>query len=678
MSSSSQQNRVKMEKGRRHINETIKPNLAITIQNLRILKILLEIHLIKYRVENKSGNNKKSFSVSKRMKFQRKMNNSQNLLEDQEKERVKCTLCHKTYQRESGLKAHIKKVHGLEELPQMNASVVNESAFEPAMTSTAEDCLDAVKKEEVGESRPDKRKRSTDSEDSLEDEFKEGEDTSENVESAKKAREARKKVREQLMVERELEMGFPEEEDEDEKDVTVKAGPSNQEPSTQDINDGLAEAIKKQEVTQVFEEPSQNSSDDGKEVAKLEVEVKNLKRMLANKDSKVLDLQVKLNDVKDQVDAKDRLLAIKDSKVMDLQVKLSEANDQLDAKDRLIKEKREVIKIKDEEIQDLEREAQEFNNRLKISPLKETLKANGIKAERKIKEQANKIKALETKVKNAENKKAPELEKLQRQVSEQLERAEHYTEEEVRLLNIIANLRKKIPCPAMPNCDQGKKCQHAHNLKYAKAEVNYEIPCFHFNKGWCKWDNEKDCGFAHRKAQVKPQNPNNRGQGQSSQAQGGGSYLDSYEDEDASIQEITPRANYARMATNNRPPSAKRSRRSMDYSGNSCATDRLPAPVPAVSREEYEGLNNNSGKGKVSGNGRGAQGMRSDLVTPSSSGSRSGPRQRGRSAGRYNSPRGRYQREEEEHPRDRWDRISDGRFREGGRRGSSSSGGRRW
>ena len=59
----------------------------------------------------------------------------------------------------------------------------------------------------------------------------------------------------------------------------------------------------------------------------------------------------------------------------------------MDLKDRKIKEMREIIKVKNGEIKDLVEEVKSFNDKLKNSPLKEELKANGKKADAKIQQQ---------------------------------------------------------------------------------------------------------------------------------------------------------------------------------------------------------------------------------------------------------------------------------------------------
>ena len=106
---------------------------------------------------------------------------------------------------------------------------------------------------------------------------------------------------------------------------------------------------------------------------------------------------------------------------------------------------------------------------------------------------------LEAQAKKMATNSKPEVEKLKRQAQELLTRAEHHAREEMKHLNTIASLRKKIPCGDLPDCEQGKKCAYSHVVKYMKAEVGKMkmIPCVHFLNGRCKFQNEDDCRYAH-------------------------------------------------------------------------------------------------------------------------------------------------------------------------------------
>lgn len=533
---------------------------------------------------------------------------------------LKCGYCEKTYSRESWLKAHMKKIHGVEEADALDGLDVTE--WEPTATSTAENFtvkeeddtpVDPVEPYPMIKDLPKitermlarKRARSSTDEEDLG-----------SLESARKAKENRLAMREQLQIERDLQLGYDGLDD-------VEDG---QGPSTQSINAGLKESLKDAEST-VFGDVSGNVSIEvgvGQALVDMDGEIKSLKALLSNKETKIVDLEVKV----------------------------SEINDQMDAKDRVIKELREVVKLKNGEINDLVKEVKDFNDRLKNSPLKEELKANSRKAEWKIKQQAERIKGLELQVKKEAAKMKPELEKLKKQAQDQLTRAEHYTREELRHLNTIAALRKKIPCNDMPGCEQGKKCAYSHVLQYAKPDLDKlkMIPCVHFMNGRCKFQNEDDCKYAHpRNGTIELDDDNEDGH-VSRHHQTQESVVSARSE---SAKEVSRRPSFSRMNDFQRPysssshgsgskPSAKRFKLVDDYSsGNSCATDKFPEPVPSLPlnlrkrtrsearwnnfAKEHSGPNNN--KEKFSGNGRGAQGKRSPLAAPEQRrGSRGTPR----------------------------------------------------
>ena len=587
---------------------------------------------------------------------------------------LKCGFCEKTYSRESWLKAHMKKIHGVEGAEGLDGLDVTE--WEPAATSTAENF--AVKEEEedapvdpvepypmikdlpkITEKMAEKKMMSKKRMRSSTDEEDIG-----NLESARKAKENRLAMREQLQIERDLQMGY---------DGLDDVG-DGQGQSTQSINAGLRETLKEAENT-VFGDISGNVSVEvgvGQALVDLDVENKSLKKLLGNKETKIVDLEVKV----------------------------SEINDQMDAKDRVVKELREVVKLKNGEINDLVKEVEGFNVRLKRSPLKEELKANSLKAEWKIKQQAERIKNLEQQLKKESAKARPEIEKLKKQSLDQLTRAEHYTREEVRHLNTIASLRKKIPCGDLPGCEQGKKCAYSHILKYAKPDTGKLklIPCVHFMNGRCKFQNEEDCKYAHpRNGTIELEDEDDNEGGHSSR------YQQQLQESVASARsesakELSRRPSFSRMSFHKpysnssqgsgSKPSAKRFKLVDDYSsGNSCATDKFPEPVPSLPlnmrkrtrseaswnnwAHEHSGPNNN--KEKVSGNGRGAQGKRSPLMVPDQRrGSRGTPRgtprgpprpsypSRGSSQDkrRYSPPRHSSYRERSEDVRGSWNQES--------------------
>ena len=555
-----------------------------------------------------------------------------------------CTLCDKGYKREVYLKMHMRKIHGIENSVMEDLDRLDETDFMPGATSTAEDF--SVKQEGerdeggypmITDKPIEERKKRPRSPSSSEVE------EVEDLATAKKAKEGRMAMREQMNIERELQMGY-------DADQEPSAG-----PSTQEINEGLAKVLKEQEETLV-EEPSQlegniSESTSGR-IIDLDLEVTTLKRQLANKETAL----------------------------MDARIRLSEANDTIDGADRVVREMREVIKLKNAEIQDLVKDAKEFNDRLKKSPLKEELKANTLKAENKIKQQANHIKNLETQLKKANTNSRPEVEKLKKQAQDLLTRSEHYTREEMRHLNSIAALKKKIPCGDMPECDQGKKCPNSHVLRYAKPETEKMkmVPCIHYLNGRCKFQNADDCRYAH----VRPEGSNRTIEIGDDEVFRTNHHRDTVTSaRSESIMEVSGGPSFSRMAANLRPsgsghsghsgsgskPPAKRYKLVEDYdSGNSYATDKFPDPVPAQSNNSYwdnkrqssryvslatEYINNN---GKNSGNAKGAQGKRSSQGAPSSTrGSRDSPRME---RGRYQSARPAY-RERSEENRGSWEKV---------------------
>ncbi len=98
------------------------------------------------------------------------------------------------------------------------------------------------------------------------------------------------------------------------------------------------------------------------------------------------------------------------------------------------------------------------------------------------------------------------------------------------------------------------------------------------------------------------------------------------------------------------------------YEENSYASSSFPEPVPSThDRRQMYSRSNSLNNNKEAGNAKGVQGMRPDLAAPRP---RSGSR--GRSMGRFNSPRGgRRMLEDDRYPqyqletRNRWDRLSE-------------------
>ena len=119
-------------KGRRRKKKSTKPmthqqQLARAVQTLEKIRhlqtsldILTECLTRKRRSQN--------FSISNRIRFQRKMSqnsqHSQNLMGSNSSENLlKCTMCAQTYKRETGLKSHMKKVHGLEDVTGLESTL---------------------------------------------------------------------------------------------------------------------------------------------------------------------------------------------------------------------------------------------------------------------------------------------------------------------------------------------------------------------------------------------------------------------------------------------------------------------------------------------------------------------------------------------------------------------------
>ena len=573
---------------------------------------------------------------------------------------VKCVLCDKGYKRDFYLKMHMKKIHGIEDAVIDELDDLDATDFRPRATSTAEDFT--VKQEERDEmgypmitDKPieAKRKRARSSSE---------EEMVENLETAKKAKESRVAMREQMNLERELQMGF------DDPEAEENGIPG---PSTQEINDGIAQTLRDQENT-VVEDPAQFSGNLSDSM------------LTSGRCQAIIDMDKEIITLK-------KVVVNKESAIMDMKIRVSEANDQLDAKDRVIKEMREIIKIKNGEIDDLVKEAKEFNDKLKRSPLKEELKANSLKAEVKIRQQANHIRTLEAQAKKMATNSKPEVEKLKRQAQELLTRAEHQAREEMKHLNTIASLRKKIPCGDLPDCEQGKKCAYSHVVKYMKAEVGKMkmIPCVHFLNGRCKFQNEDDCRYAH----VWPMGKNGTIELEDDEVFRANPHRDTVTSaRSASVMEVSGRTSFSRMASHARQsgsgqsgsgskPPAKRYKLVEDYeSGNSYATDKFPEPVPAQ-RSSYRDnrkpsnhyqINNN---GKNTGNAKGALGKRSSQEAPEPRrGSRGTPRM---DSGRYNSPRQSFrERERSSDGQGQWEQVKP-RRRES--RGSRGAGGKfRW
>ena len=606
---------------KKSLKKTFQRQLAVAesaLKEIQGLKIALGIF-----PKRRRRRKKKNFSISNRIRFQRKMalnpQSSQSLLATAPDDvALSCTICGKGYKREVYLRTHLLKVHGVVPDSQ-DMEDVNDSVFAPTATSTADDFQQAKDGEDEGTSTSTSKKKQ-----SILPSY-EDEDEVENLEEARKAKDARKELRNQLNLERELQLGF----DDDELDEALGDGQVPLAgPSTQAINDGLAQTLAEQEETILPDDDSVLKKSWNS----------NISELTSGRDQAIMDMDVELKNLT-------KILAIRDTQVTDLRVKVSETNGMMDLKDRKLKEMRDIIKVKNGEIKDLVEEVKSFNDKLKNSPLKEELKANSKKADAKIQQQVARIKKLEAQLKSEANNKRQDMEKLKLQCKEQLTRAEHYFREEVKNLNTIAALRKKIPCNDLPGCDLGKKCAFSHILRYSKNEQDHkQIPCIHFLHGKCKFEREEDCKYAHPKGAKNVTWDVEEDAAVRRQMQDSVSSARS-----DSVQEISRhsrKTSFTRMAevarpnygaSGSKPPPNKRSKIVADYdfsgsenSYNSYARDfmaKFPTPGPSEKRKRSVSrgrhVNNNMEVGKVQGNSKGAQGKRSTLEAPQNhSGSR--------------------------------------------------------
>ena len=552
---------------------------------LELLSLKLEIYSIKTRsvcVSNPDFRRKRyRYSPSNRMKFQRKvmskLNSSSSLLSQSEGERFYCPHepCNKIYKLEGALRNHIKKVHGIEEI------TLSESKFEPTEASTATT---------VGEDNKKKRKWSSGT---TEDELSE----EENVEEAKRAKERRKDLVNQLNVERDLDLGY------DVDDTLIGATVAH----TQGLLEDLAVTIEAAgRGTNVKVNESVEAGPSG-----------------AFEDSMVNNNVDEVKILKDKIKDLTTINENQGTKILDLEVIIQEQNEQMDDKDRMLKEKRLVIKVKQEEIDELLKDKRSNNLRMKKSPVKEALKVEAEKAGRQLKAQTGRIRNLEKQndelikqVKKLE-KDQPDVVKLKETVEECLDRAEHHKREREQLENTISHLKKKIPCPNAA-CEKGKRCQNSHVLKYSQqAGDTTKVPCVHYINDRCKYSAE-ECDFSHDE---KWMSAKQRRQ-----------FLDVRRLEDVSEEDIEAYENYSKSADRYKKPLNKRRRvdsRDSRESGESYdtnATSNFPEPVPAYTKRSRSRTSNASSSTRYSGNSKGARTSRSSAVSPTAHGSRRGSR----------------------------------------------------
>ena len=567
-------------------------DLQLVISRIELLLIRREICMLKSKSENElfspiRKERQFRFSVSNRIKFQRKMNklnSSPNLLAAEEK-RYHCPIetCDSVYKLKGALKNHLLKVHGI----TSEDSSLSESKFEPSATSTADNMCE----EDAGR----KRKYESESESEVE----------ENLEEARKAKETRREVIEQLNVERDLHLGYDAEETGYIDDTLI--GP--QIVDTQTLLNGLTESVKKAEA---------GSSKDSV--------------IMMGDDSLSMSItnnNVELKAMTDKVKHLEQLLENMDSKVTDLQIENQELKHSMDEKDKMLKEKRMIIKIKQQEIDEHIRDKKEQNSKVKKSPMKEVMKTEIEKASRQISHQTARIKNLEAQnvelskhVKHLEEDR-PDVNKLRKTASECLDRAEYYTVEKEELINEISHLRKKIPCKNITTCDKGKRCMYSHILKYTTKESNTKrVPCLHFINNRCKYE-DSECDFSHDEALLSGKQRRQ--------------YLDARRSLLEDLSEISEeeeeevRAEYSRSANRYKPASKRMRLGKTSDRESSNNTDNFPEPVPAISRQTsrssrgsrgsrtsgYSAAPSTSSNNKGSGNAKGAHARRSSVVSPS-------------------------------------------------------------
>ena len=601
-----------MKSKNRYNRSTNHPDLKTTIHRFQALlskiETLLQVDELRsntYPCINKKGRRFR-FSDSNRIKFQNKLKmsklgSSPSLL-SQEGRKFHCphAPCPKTYKLEGALRTHVRTVHGGED-----ATLLNETKFDPQETSTS-----AM----VMEDR--KRKRSMTDNQRPEESESESDDE-ENLEEAVKAKESRRKTIDQLNVERDLEMGY----DVEDSMIGVPSA------STQSLLGALVDTV--EQAQEDVKSASQRRSINVIE------EVLNL----SDGDNNNLDV---IKEKEARIKLLERMVEDKDSKIVDLQVIQQEMSDQLDGKDRVIKEKRSLIKLKQEEIDELVKDKHENINKMKKSPLKESLKKETVKAQRQITLQQVRLRTLEAQndelsreVKRLE-KERPDLGKLKKTAADCVDRAQHFDRERAELEDKIAGLKKKIPCSVIARCDMGKKCQYSHVLKYVndKAVREKKIPCIHFINNRCKYDDD-DCAFSHSEQFMT---------GKQRRA-----YLDARRELDVIEEEedeLNPgRGQYSRSADRYKPLNTNAKKRRVNYTreDDSDATANYPDPVYAGSSRRSSRSSRASSPrntGRDSGNERGARGSRPNPVSPMSG--RGSSRGSSKDGGR-NNPRSRKQ-----------------------------------
>lgn len=569
------------------------------------------------------------------MNFQRKEKMSQNAnlsqsLLEKDSPKFQCSVCQKPYKVEGALKNHMKNFHGLED-----------GVFDPAASSTAvtEEFLERIKEDVF---REGKRKRSSEKSDDLDD-F--DDDNEENLEEALKAKKIREERLAKLNKERDAALGVEED--------PMRAGGSNTQEIFQDLQQTVEKSKnhadrKSNETSQEFEEPSQLSANDN------------------NNSVMLVDDNKEEEKLKKRIDDLEKLMENKDTQILDLQIKVREQNDQLDDKDRIIREKRQLIKIKQDEIDDLYRDKQDDAAKVLKSPLKQQMKAEAEKAKRQIEQQLGRIKNLEkankelqAKLDVADKEEQPKLKKLKQTAHDLIERAEFMKNEKDELNGTIAKLKRKIPCPNFPTCEYGRKCQYSHTHKYSSQRLDNvkTIPCIHYINNRCR-NTAADCNFSHDQAMMSANQKHEFLENSLKNKDGN--------DEDRRGQYQRPQ-NKGYQSKRRKISETEDRRQDSSWSIND--TRNFPEPVPAVSKrgsyDEYSPRNNST---RSSGNDQGARARRSSLATPRG---RSGSQRRGRGASlsRSRHSPNRSNRSSNHH-QNRWDQEQN--------QAGSSKGSRRW
>ena len=569
----------KMDRKHRHkIEDKDHFSLHSTIRSLRstLYSINCYVWTRESYLKAQSKRRRYRFSNSNRAKFQRKMSkaSSPNLL-SQSGPRYPCphSNCDKVYKLEGAMKNHIAKIHGEE-------SSLSESKFDPEETST-------------GHLISNEKKRKY-------DEISDTDDDLEDLEEAVKSKEARQEYVERLNMQRDYDLGF---------DITK-------------TNDTLIEESVAD--TQVLLKKLVNT------VEKIENQDMSMSVLAINDTMEIgTNNNAEMKSKDDKIRQLENIIHEKDTKLVDIQVTVSEMNDSMDGKDRKLKELRQIIKLKQTEISGLLKDKELNNIKLKHSPVKEALKAETIKAQKQIVNQANRIKNLEKQVVELERhvkvleKDQPDVLKLKLSVKENLNRAEHYSREREELHNTIASLKKKIPCYNVATCDLGKRCQFSHVLRYS-MQLNSgvkNIPCVHFIDNRCRFTDD-ECKFSHDEKHLNAK--------QRKQFMENRLLEDISEEEDEEYyRSDNMSAKYEAKAEKNRPPHSKKRRMtesSEASSYNSDATRFFPDPVPAVRRRSSTNDPPRRRSYNDSGNGQGARTQRSSQVSPQ----RRGGSQRGR------------------------------------------------